>query len=53
LEELKIEYNPREENPPNVPQIQPIENFWANLNNLSPKRCKMLDGKDRKRAEVH
>jgi hypothetical protein len=31
LEELKIEYVPNEENPPNVPQIQPIENFWANL----------------------
>jgi hypothetical protein len=27
LEELKIEYVSKEENPPNVPQIRPIENF--------------------------
>jgi hypothetical protein len=34
LEELKIEYVPKEENPPNVPQIWPIENFWANLKRI-------------------
>jgi hypothetical protein len=31
LEELKIEYVPKEKNPPNVPQIRPIEIFWGNL----------------------
>jgi hypothetical protein len=31
LEELKFEYVPTEENPPNVPQIRSIENLWANL----------------------
>jgi hypothetical protein len=31
LEELKTEYVPKIENPPNVPQIRPIEKFWANL----------------------
>jgi hypothetical protein len=46
--------------PPNVPQVWPIENFWANLKKeglhqqqLSSKRCKVLDGKDQRRAEVH
>jgi hypothetical protein len=35
------------------------KNFWANLKKeslqqqLSSKRCKVLDGKDQKRAEVH
>jgi hypothetical protein len=48
LEELKIEYVPNEENLPNVPQIRPIENFWANFkieiysNNDSPKDVKYL-----------
>jgi hypothetical protein len=32
LEELKIEYVPKKENPPNVLQIRPIEKFSANLN---------------------
>jgi hypothetical protein len=56
LEELKIEYVPKEENPPNVPQIRPIENSRDNLkkkvhsNNLSLKRCKVLNGKDQKRT---
>jgi hypothetical protein len=31
LEELKIEYVLKKENPPNVSQIRPIEHFWANL----------------------
>jgi transposase len=45
---LKIEYVPKEENPPNVPQIRPIEKFWANLkrkvysNNYRPKDVKCL-----------
>jgi transposase len=48
LEELKVEYVPKEENPPNVPQIRPIEKFWANLkgkvysNNYRPKNVKCL-----------
>jgi hypothetical protein len=54
LEELKIEYFPKEENPPNVPQMRHMKNFRANLkrkvysNNYGPK-----DGKDQKKAEVH
>lgn len=31
LKKLKIDYVPKEENPPNVPQLRPIETFWANL----------------------
>jgi hypothetical protein len=31
LEEFKIEYVPKDNNPPNVPQIRQIKNFWANL----------------------
>jgi transposase len=48
LEELKIEYVPKEENPPNVPQIRPIENVWVNLkrkvysNNNRPKDVNCL-----------
>jgi hypothetical protein len=55
VEKLKIEYVPKEKNPPNVPQIPPIEKFWANLKRkvYSNKRCGVLDGKDQKRAEVH
>jgi hypothetical protein len=48
LEELKIEYAPKEENPPNVPQIRPIKNLWAEEEHLSSKRCKVHDGKDQK-----
>jgi hypothetical protein len=54
LEERKIEYVPKEENPPNVPQIPPIENFWANLkrkvysNNYVPKDVKCLMALSRK-----
>jgi hypothetical protein len=54
LEELKIEYLSKEENLPNVPQIRPIENFWANLKrkvysiNYRPKDVKFLMAKIRK-----
>jgi hypothetical protein len=54
LEELKIEYIPKEENPPNVPQIRPIENFWADMkrkvysNNDRPKDVQCLMAKIRK-----
>jgi hypothetical protein len=53
LEELKIEYVPKEENPLNVPQIWPIENFWANLkrNNYCPKDVKCLMTKIRKQLK--
>jgi hypothetical protein len=49
LEELKIEYVPKEDNPPNVPQIWPIENSWANL------KTKVYSNnyRGKKRAEVH
>jgi hypothetical protein len=54
LEELKIEYVPKKKNPPNVPQIRPIENFCANLkrkvyiNNYRPKDVKCLMTENRK-----
>jgi hypothetical protein len=54
LEELKIEYVPKEETPPNVPQIRPIEKFLANLkrkiysHNYRPKDVKCLMAKIRK-----
>jgi transposase len=54
LEELKIKYVSKEENPPNVPQIRPIENFWANLKrkvysiNYRSKDVKCLMAKIRK-----
>jgi hypothetical protein len=44
LKELKIEYVAKEENPPNVPQTRPIENF---------KISKLLHGKYQKRTEVY
>lgn len=28
---MNIDYVPKEMNPPNVPQLRPIETFWANL----------------------
>jgi hypothetical protein len=43
----------KEENPPNVPQIRPIDKFWANLkgkvdsNNYRPKDVKCLMAKIR------
>jgi hypothetical protein len=54
LKELKIEYVPKEENPPNDPQLRPIEKFCANLkrkvysNNYCPKDVKCLMAKIRK-----
>jgi transposase len=57
LEELKIEDVPKE-NPSNVPQIRPIENFWANLkrkvysNNYRPKDVKCLMAKIRKELKA-
>jgi hypothetical protein len=59
LEELKIEYVPKEENSPNVPEIRTIEKNLGELEKeglhqqVSSKKCKVLDGKDQKRAEVH
>jgi hypothetical protein len=58
LEELKIEYVPKKENSPNVPQMRPIENFWANLkmkvysNNYRPKDVKCLVAKIRKELKT-
>jgi hypothetical protein len=54
LEELKIEYVPKEENPPKILQIHTIENFWANLkrkvysNNYRRKDVKRLMANIRK-----
>jgi hypothetical protein len=54
LEELKIQYVRKQDNPTNVLQIRPIENFWANLkrkvysNNYRPKYVKYLMAKIRK-----
>jgi len=31
LDHLSIEFVPKLQNPPNVPQLRPIEKFWANL----------------------
>ena len=31
LKNKKIEFVPKEMKPPNVPQLRPIETFWANL----------------------
>lgn len=48
MEELNIPYVPKTENPPNVPQLRPIEDFWANLkrrvyvNNFRPKNIQSL-----------
>lgn len=39
LKEKNIEYVPKEDNPPNVPQCRPIEKFWA-LCKLEYKRRK-------------
>lgn len=34
LKSKKINFVPKEDNPPNVPQARPIENFWALLSRL-------------------
>lgn len=58
LSRLGIEYIPKEQNPPNVPQLRPIENFWANLkrkvyaNNYRPKNIKTLTAKIKKKLKV-
>jgi hypothetical protein len=57
IEELKIEYVPRDENSPNIPQIRLIENFWANLKErytetiLLLKNVKCLIAKTRKKLK--
>lgn len=48
LKLAKINVVPKDFNPPNVPQLRPIENFWANLkrmvysNNFQAKTVKQL-----------
>jgi hypothetical protein len=53
-EELKIEYDPEEENPPTSHRqfLGELEKEGLQQQ-LSSKSCKVLDGKDQKRAEVH
>lgn len=54
MKTLKIPYVPKTENPPNVPQLRPIEDFWANLkravyaNNYRPKNIDALIWKIKK-----
>lgn len=31
LKQLNIKFVPKKEDPPNVPQLPPIEDFWSNL----------------------
>jgi hypothetical protein len=53
LKELKIECVPQEENPPNVPQIRPIENFGTNLKRkLDSKNYRPKDQKELKAIET-
>lgn len=53
MEELGIPYVPKDSNPPNVPQLRPIEDFWANLkrrvyaNNFRPKTIQALIRKNK------
>lgn len=48
MEELGIPYVPKDSNSPNVPQLRPIEDLWANLkrrvyaNNFRPKTIQVL-----------
>lgn len=48
MDSFQIPYVCKQENPPNVPQLRPIEDFWANLkrrvygNNFRPKTTKTL-----------
>jgi hypothetical protein len=59
IEQLKIEYVPKDENTLNLPQLRPIKILLGLLEKeslqyqLSYKRCKILDGKYQKRVEVH
>lgn len=54
MESMKIPYVLKDENPPNVPQLRPIEDFWAYLkrkvysNNFRPKTTKHLQQKIKK-----
>jgi hypothetical protein len=50
LEDLKLNYV--QENPSNDPEMGELEKESLQQQSLS-KRCKVLDGKDQKRAEVH
>jgi hypothetical protein len=56
LPELKIEYNPKEKNSQNVHSYGRLKIFERTCEGRSTatiwsKKCKMLDGKDQKRAE--
>jgi hypothetical protein len=54
LEELNIEYVPKEENPQTNPQLRSIKNVWANIkreiysNSYRPKDVRCLMAKIRK-----
>ena len=51
LTRLGINFVPKDKNSPNVPQLRPIEDFWANLkrkvyaNNYTSKNIKCLKNK--------
>ena len=58
MDRLKIAFVPKEENPPNTPQLRPIEDFWANLkrrvygNNYRPKSVKKTYSENPFRAKT-
>lgn len=51
MSRLNIPFVPKDQNPPNLPQLRPIEDFWANLkrkvysNSYRPKTLKNLKDK--------
>ena len=55
MERLSIDVVPKSANPPNVPQLRPIENFWSNLkrkiysNNFVAKTEEELINKTKKK----
>jgi hypothetical protein len=55
LEEFEYEYVPKEENPPNVPQLCYGPSLFLGLlekEGYRKKKCKVHDGKNQKSAEV-
>ena len=46
FEELEIPFVQKKDNPPNLPQVHPIENFWAQLKELVYRGGWQADSED-------
>lgn len=52
LEDNRVDYVPKEMNPPNVPQCRPIEHYWGQLKGILRKKIQTAQNISQFRAKV-